>query len=243
MFKVLIASGKTKRQRPVAGALVSVLAHGALLSTLLLGSRPAIRVASEFEERIAAYLFPKDRAPAIGDESTEYVHVAGSGTGASRTGERTGTTAVRVTPPKPPDPLVLQPRTPEGGTGGTSDLIAQQQQMAESMGAFALLDVDSGAVRDPRSAAPAYPPDMEAKGIEGVVRARFVVDSTGRVDLSTLRVLDSTNAAFARAVRTAMPLMRFRPAMVGSRAVRQLSEQSFAFRVERRDTSVVRTPR
>src|SRR6185437_14138142 len=92
--------------------------------------------------------------------------------------------------PKPHDPLQLQIQKPEAGTAGTPDRIAEQQKMAESMGAFALLDVDSGAVRDPRSAAPSYPADMEARGIEGMVKVRFVVDSTGLVDLSTVKVLE-----------------------------------------------------
>ena len=119
------------------------------------------------------------------------------------------------------------------------DQIAAQQKMAESMGAFALLDVDSGAVRDPRSAAPSYPKEMEARGIEGEVKVRFVVDSTGLVDLSTIRMLESTNEAFARAVRAAMPGMRFRPAMMGVLPVRQLAEQTFAFKVvAKRDSTL-----
>jgi TonB family protein len=84
---------------------------------------------------------------------------------------------------------------------------------------------------------------MAAKEIEGLVRVRFVVDSTGLVDLSTFKVLETTNESFARAVRAAMPDMRFRPAMMGTRAVRQLSEQPFAFRLQgKRDTTVGKKP-
>ena len=69
MFNTLIASGKTRAPRPVGGAVASMLAHGAVVTALVLGGKPAIRAATEFEERIAEYLFPKDRAPKIGEES------------------------------------------------------------------------------------------------------------------------------------------------------------------------------
>jgi TonB family protein len=85
---------------------------------------------------------------------------------------------------------------------------------------------------------------MEAKGINGLVRVRFVVDSTGRIDVSTVTVLGATNESFARAVRTALPDMRFRPAMMGAKAVRQLSEEDFAFKVQPHpDSSVSKRPR
>ncbi len=91
------------------------------------------------------------------------------------------------------NPLMLQVPKPAAGSAGVPDLIAEQQKMAEAVGAFALLDVDSAAVRDPRSAAPAYPADMEARGVEGLVKVRFVVDSTGMIDVNTIKVLETTN--------------------------------------------------
>lgn len=115
--------------------------------------------------------------------------------------------------------------------------------MAESLGAFALLDVDSAAARDPHSAAPSYPRDMEARGINGIVSVRFVVDTTGRVDPATVTVLKATNESFARAVRAALPDMKFRPAMMGTKAVRQLSEEDFTFKVQpRTDSTAVKKP-
>ena len=229
MFNVLIASGKVKATRPVVGAVASIVAHGAILTAVLFGSRPAIRAATDFEQRIAEYLFPKDRAPAVGDEHhLVFLGAQGGGTGASDV-EGPGRGA-----PVKHDPLDLGTAPPAGGTSGTPPAIEQEQKMAESLGAFALLDVDSAAVRDPHSVAPAYPKDMEANGINGLVRVRFVVDTTGRIDVSTITVLGATNESFARAVRSALPDMRFRPAMMGPKAVRQLSEEDFAFKVQPR---------
>jgi TonB family protein len=239
VFDVLIASGKGKPRRPVAGALASLIAHAAIVTALLLGSRPAIRVASDFEERIAEYLFPTNRAPVLGEHSVVFAASRGGGTGSS------ATVGSGHKDPVKPDPSRLESEqpAPAGGTSGTPPEIAKEQKMAESLGAFALLDVDSAAVRDPHSAAPAYPKDMEAKGINGLVRVRFVVDSTGLVDVSTVTVLGATNESFARAVRTALPAMRFRPAMMGAKAVRQLSEEDFAFKVQPRpDSTVAKRP-
>jgi hypothetical protein len=231
VFDTLIASGKTKAPRPVGGAVASMLAHGAVVTALLLGGKPAIRAATEFEERIAEYLFPKDRAPKIGQESVSYVPAPGGGSGTTAAVGSNGNGEARDVPVKH-DPLRLAEKEPEAGTAGTPELIQQQQKMAESLGAFALLDVDSGAVRDPRSAAPSYPPDMEARGINGLVKVRFVVE-----------ILETTNESFARAVRAAMPEMRFRPAMIGTHAVRQMSEQDFAFKVvAKRDSTATKKP-
>ena len=44
--------------------------------------------------------------------------------------------------------------------------------------------------------------------------------------------MEASNPEFARAVRAAMPGMLFRPAMMGDKAVRQLSEQNFSFRIQ-----------
>jgi TonB family protein len=238
VFNVLIASGKVKATRPVAEAVASIVAHGAILTAVLLGSRPAIRAATDFEQRIAEYLFPKDRAPVIGEHPLVFFGAKGGGTGSSALAGPGHGAPVRH------DPLELATAPPPGGTSGTPPAIEQEQKMAESLGAFALLDVDSAAVRDPHSVAPAYPKDMEANGINGLVRVRFVVDTTGRIDVSTIAVLGATNESFARAVRTALPDMRFRPAMMGTKAVRQLSEEDFAFKVQTRpDSGGVKKPR
>jgi TonB family protein len=214
-----------------------MIAHGAILTALLVTSRPAIRAASEFEERIAEYFFPKDRAPKLGDQSIAHLTLPGGGTSSDAAVGGSGKESGRDVQTRH-DPLKLAQPKPSGGTAGVPDLIAQQQKMAEAVGAFALLDVDSAAIRDPRSAAPAYPLDMEARGIEGLVRVRFVVDSTGLIDVSTIKVLATTNESFARAVRAAMPEMRFKPASIGGRAVRQLSEQEFAFKVQAKAPAV-----
>jgi hypothetical protein len=81
------------------------------------------------------------------------------------------------------------------------------------------------------SAAPAFPPAMLLKNIEGTVAAQFIVDTLGRVDTTSFHVLESTHPDFSLAVRQALPGMRFHPAVAASHKVRQLVQQMFSFKI------------
>jgi TonB family protein len=97
--------------------------------------------------------------------------------------------------------------------------------------AFSVLDVDQMVERYEGSGAPIYPRDLIATGTEGQVRAIYVVDTAGRVDMTTIRVVQSDDPRFTESVRTALGGMRFRPAKRGGRTVRQLVEQRFRFQI------------
>jgi periplasmic protein TonB len=79
----------------------------------------------------------------------------------------------------------------------------------------------------------AYPELMRTSGAEGEVLAEFVVNENGRVETSTFKVLKSTNAAFASAVKSALPRMRFSPAQIGKTNVSQVVQQAFVFTLSR----------
>jgi protein TonB len=85
----------------------------------------------------------------------------------------------------------------------------------------------------PNSATPQYPDILRQASVEGDVLATFVVDTTGRADVSTFKVLRSTHDLFTTAVRQALPRMRFIPAEVGGRKVKQLVQQPFTFAIVR----------
>jgi periplasmic protein TonB len=83
----------------------------------------------------------------------------------------------------------------------------------------------------PNSAAPAYPDILRQAGVEGEALVSFVVDTTGRVDLGSFKVIRATHDLFATAVKNALPRMRFLPAELGDRKVRQLVQQPFSFAI------------
>ena len=83
----------------------------------------------------------------------------------------------------------------------------------------------------PGSGAPSYPANLKAAGIAGEVDVSFVVDTTGLADASTLKILKSTDSLFTQSVAAALPSMRFTPALVGGRKVKQLVMQPFVFNI------------
>jgi TonB family protein len=97
--------------------------------------------------------------------------------------------------------------------------------------AFSVLDVDEMAERDETSAAPIYPRELLAIGVEGSVKAIYVVDSTGMVDTTVVEVVESDDPRFTESVRNALGRMRFHPAKRGGKTVRQLVVQQFRFRI------------
>ena len=97
--------------------------------------------------------------------------------------------------------------------------------------AFSVLEVDKMVERYESSAAPIYPRELIAIGMEGSVQATYVVDTTGMVDTATVKVVRSDDPRFTESVRTALGQMRFRPAIRAGKTVRQLVEQQFRFRI------------
>ena len=78
---------------------------------------------------------------------------------------------------------------------------------------------------------PRYPDILKSAGVEGEVLAQFVVDTMGRVEPGSFKVLKTSHALFETAVRAALPGMRFIPAEVGNKRVRQLVQQPFIFAI------------
>lgn len=81
---------------------------------------------------------------------------------------------------------------------------------------------------------PSYPEALRAAGVEGKVVAQFVVDERGRVETDSVRFLQSDNVLFEASVRTVLHRMRFAPAEVAGKTVRQLVQMPFVFRMSGR---------
>ena len=83
------------------------------------------------------------------------------------------------------------------------------------------------------SVMPRYPEMLKKAKIEGEVLAQFVVDTSGRADVSSFKVLKSSHELFTESVREALAKMHFVPAEIGGRKVRQLVQQPFTFALSR----------
>lgn len=93
--------------------------------------------------------------------------------------------------------------------------------------------VEKPVVMAPGQSGPAYPDMLRTAGIEGTVLAQFVVDTTGRAEMGSFKALKSDNDLFTSAVKNALQRMRFLPAEVGGRKVKQLVQQPFQFSLNR----------
>jgi TonB family protein len=96
-----------------------------------------------------------------------------------------------------------------------------------------IFEVDKAAAALPGSPGPAYPDILKSSGVEGSALVQFVVDTLGRAEPGSFKVLSSTHDAFGTAVRVALPRMRFLPAEAGRGKVRMLVQQEFAFSLNR----------
>lgn len=93
--------------------------------------------------------------------------------------------------------------------------------------------VEKPVAQVPGGGMPRYPDVLRQAGVEGEVLVAFVVDENGTADTSTFKVLRSTHELFTGAVKNALPTMRFAPAEVGGRKVKQLVQQPFSFAIVR----------
>ena len=227
MFEVLLESRHVRSPRPVVATVFSTALHAGIVLLIIGGATAAVATEemNPLWDKIARFLAPPDKSGGASAEKLSFVglEVAGSPRGTAdgepvpvKEDARSGT------------PVIPQQIAP---AVELNDLV-RLKIAAQALGAFSIIDVDSAAERDPLSAAPLYPKEMLARNIEGSATMRFVIDSTGLIDLGTIAVMASTHDDFVKAVKDAMPRMRFRPAQRGSTAVRQLVEQPFKFEIK-----------
>lgn len=230
MLEVLFASRGVRTPRPVAGAIISTAVHAAVVLAMIVGAHQSEQLrleerARRLEEALLKpqFIIPPNRGALPSFEQIRYLAI-GAGT------EQDGVANSRKKFDKHGEFGM------PGLAGARAVPAVPTLKVPESAlpdNAYSVLDVDSAAVRDPDSAAPAYPSVMMLKGIAGHATMRFVIDSTGMIDLSTVTLLDASHAEFVQAVREAMPKMRFHPAKMGLQAVRQLAEQLFKFELKK----------
>jgi len=115
--------------------------------------------------------------------------------------------------------------TGKGKEGGTGPVVSDQPYFE--------FQVEKPVVPAPGNTGPRYPEMLKSANVEGTVLAQFVVDTTGRVEPNSFKVLKSDHDLFTQAVRSALTNMKFLPAEVGGRKVKQLVQQPFQFQLSK----------
>ena len=120
-----------------------------------------------------------------------------------------------------------------GVAGGVSSGVVGGVVPPNADQAYFDFQVEKPVAQIPGSGAPRYPDILRSASVEGEVLAQFVVDTLGRVEISTFKVIRKSHDLFEASVRAALPNMRFMPAEVGGRKVKQLVQQPFVFALQR----------
>jgi len=234
MFNRLPESN-AQRQKRSGGFVVSTAVHAGLIA---LAVKATALTATPVERVVTAPLYINPPRPAPRTAPTVPRPTGAPANGPALPVEAPPTIDLSRIPDVIPEPGAMLPvldddglqRGPTrlaAGEDGTSPNVSDGQPLTEHF-------VDRPVVAMPGSASPRYPSFLQSAGVEGDVRAQFVVDTLGRVENGSVRILDTTHPSFADAVRDALARARFVPAEAGGRKVRQLVEQPFSFKLNRK---------
>jgi hypothetical protein len=213
------------RSTPVSSsAVISLVTHAVLIAAAIASTTRPESVNPDWIENRAYYLPPPNRLPsqAGSRETIKYVELAPEGLGAGL--GQNGFDSDRA--------VVDEPSASLGDLGRDLANNIESPKLSGGDSVFTQLEVDSTVTRYPGSAAPVYPIEMLRQGLQGSVITQYVVDTTGFADSTSLKIMRATHEQFSDAVRAALPYMRFFPAKVGSKKVRQLVEQEFSFKID-----------
>jgi len=227
MLETLLES-RSRRRRSSAGAIVSVTAHTALIAAAVYATAEAGMTPRSAIDTVRPVYFPSP-AP---EATTPWRH----------------SDAVVDVPHRLPViesiavdlPAIAEVHLP---TTSASDFPSGMLRGSgtESVGPVTVTDgepynaeqVEKQVEPAPGNLPPLYPDVLRSAGVEGQVIAQFVVDEAGKVEEGSLRFIRGDNVLFEEAVRRAVGRMRFIPAQVGGRKVRQLVQMPFVFTLSR----------
>ncbi|HJQ10562.1 MAG TPA: energy transducer TonB [Gemmatimonadaceae bacterium] len=135
-------------------------------------------------------------------------------------------------------PIELMPSAPTNPTdfqgGGISAATGADAVAASPVGTFRADQVERQVALLADAQVPRYPESLRNAGIGGKVIAQFTVDERGLVEADSVRFIQSDNVLFEESVRIALQKMRFSPAEIGGRKVRQLVQMPFVFTISGR---------
>ena len=227
MLETLLESN-SKKSRSIAGAITSVAAHTALIVAAVYATAQARSERHSPPETVRPIYIPRAIAPArvtsaatpsqappiarrlIFVEPTLSIDVPSiDATGIVATPGDFPTTSVGA-------------GTPNAGGDATAAAVDAP---------FRAEQVEKQVSLVPGGAPPRYPEVLRSSGVEGQVIVLFVVDERGRSEEESIRFVRSDNRLFEDAVRVALRRMRFIPAEIAGRRVRQLVQMQFLFTI------------
>jgi protein TonB len=239
MFNNLLES-KPKKEKRGGGTMASIVLHSVLVGLAVYATaNAAIQNEKPRQEKIDFVETPKDEPPPPKDEPPPPPPPDVVVAPPPPKGFQVLTAPVEI-PDVIPDIDLNKKVTDEndfsgkgvaggiakGVEGGKAPVVQSDQPYFE-------FQVEKPVVPAPGSTSPRYPDMLRQAGVEGEVLAQFVVDTTGRAEANSLKILKSSHDLFIQSVKNALPQMKFIPAEVGGRKVKQLVQQPFTFSISK----------
>ena len=238
MFNNLLES-KPKKEKRGGGTVTSIVVHSILVGLAVYATaNAAIRNEKPKQEKIDFVETPKDEPPPPKEEPPPPPPPDVVAAPPPPKGFQVLTAPVEI-PDVIPDIDLSKKVTDEndfsgkGVAGGTSKGVEGGKAVVQSDQPYFEFQVEKPVVPAPGSAQPRYPDMLRQAGVEGEVLAQFVVDTTGKAEPGSLKILKSSHDMFVQSVKNALPEMKFIPAEVGGRKVKQLVQQPFSFSISK----------
>ena len=227
MLATLLES-KAKKERSQAGVALSVGAHSVLIGAALYATAQARPEASKATEMVRPVYFP----PAM-----QATHSQTPATNGSRAPVfRFVVPTIDISVPTLEIPATLSRPGDFHGGGASGPAVGGPPNGNPEGGdntPFLAAQVEKQVSLTPGSKPPRYPETLRVAGVEGRVVASFVVGERGLVEDGSIKILSSDNPLFNDAVKSALERMRFVPAEIGGKRVRQLVQMPFLFTLSR----------
>jgi periplasmic protein TonB len=228
MLETLLES-KPKTRRSASGAVVSVTAHTAVIAAALYATAQARVEPARSAPPVRPIYFPLAQIPAHTASADAIRSIHSDGRGLIFVEPRFD---IRI-PTLDMSGVVSKATDFGSGTIGATGGNSGEGATAPTGGTFRADQVEKQVSVAPGSPPPRYPEILRSSGVEGQVTALFVVDETGRAEEDSVRFVRSDNPLFENAVKQALHRMRFVPAEIGGRKVRQLVLMPFVFTLAR----------
>ncbi len=233
MFNNLLES-KAKKQRRVGGTVFSFVAHyGLVILAIYATAQAAQEDEKPKDEKVEFVQVKKEEAPKPKEPPPPELTAAPP----PPKGFQVLTAPVDIPDVLPDIDLTRRVTneadfTGKGIEGGIAKGVEKKVEVNED-NTYYEFQVEKPVMQAPGSAQPQYPDILRQAGVEGDVLATFIVDTTGRAETGSFKVLRTTHELFAKAVQSALPRMRFIPAEVGGKKVKQLVQQPFTFTISK----------
>ena len=230
MFQLLLESNAVPASR-VGGSLFSTIGHAALIAAAVaLTALPPERTPPPTDPPL---IFVPVPTPTVEPPRPIDLVIPSTSTAPSAVGTPSLTTVIDIPVGLPTIDLsvpVTRVADFSGGLRGRPDGTGEPGTSGHGDGsAFSAEQVDRPVVLRPGAPTPAYPEMLRTAGIAGFVVVEFIVDTSGRVEIGSIRLMQADHELFSVAVERIVPKLRFLPAEAQGHRVRQRVRLPFRF--------------